>query len=138
MGDPDHVPAGLYGRAALTALGLWTAAEPRLARTGDVRGALALVARGETPLGIVYATDAAAARDVRVVGLFPADSHPPIAYPAALTAGAGEAAGDFLHFLAGAQALAAVGDDPWQEALTVILRAHGFAPPAQGGHDPAS
>lgn len=83
-GDPDHVPAGLYARRALESLGLWEEAEPRLARAEDVRAALALVARGEAPLGVVYATDAAISDDVKVVGRFPANSHPPILYPFAL------------------------------------------------------
>lgn len=104
VGDPDHVPAGHYARAALQSLGLWRVAEPRLARAGNVRAALVLVARGEVPLGIVYATDAAASDRVDIVGLFPADSHPPIVYPAALTLGAGDAAGAFLRYLTGAEA----------------------------------
>ena len=125
MGDPDHVPAGMYGRAALESLGLWGEAEPRLARASDTRGALALVARGETPLGIVYATDAAITGKVRLVGLFPTDSHPSIVYPAALTIGAGEAARDFLAFLSGPEAGA-------------IFRERGFAGPTGGDFDPAS
>ncbi len=125
MGDPDHVPAGLYARQALEALGQWPAIAPRLARTGDVRGALALVARGEAPLGIVYATDAAISERVRVVALLPADSHPPIAYPAALVGDAGDDARAFLAFLRGAQAQA-------------IFRARGFAPPPAAGLDPAA
>lgn len=116
MGDPDHVPAGIYAKAALLSLGLWEAARPRLARTGDVRGALALVARGEAPLGIVYATDAAATDRVRVVALLPADSHPPIVYPAALRAGAGDRARAFAGFLRG-------------DAARRIFTAHGFAVP---------
>jgi len=101
VADPDHVPAGRYARHALEALGLWEAAAPRLARADNVRVALALVQRGEVPLGIVYATDAAAARGVRVLGTFPADSHPPISYPFAAVAGRdGEAARAFLAFLA--------------------------------------
>lgn len=84
VGDPDHVPAGQYGKVALEALGLWAAAEPRLARAEDVRGALALVARGEAPLGIVYSTDAAIAPGVKIVGVFPEASHPPIVYAFAI------------------------------------------------------
>lgn len=125
IGDPDHVPAGMYGRAALESLGLWAGVAPHLARTGDVRGALALVARGETPLGIVYATDAAITDRVRLVGLFPAESHPAIVYPAAVTADAPPAAHDFLAFLAGSQARA-------------IFKARGFSAPAGGDLDPAS
>lgn len=84
VGDPDHVPAGIYARQAFERLGQWQALKPRLARASDVRGALALVERGETPLGVVYATDAMAGEHVRQLGLFPADSHDPITYPAAL------------------------------------------------------
>lgn len=87
LGDPAHVPAGTYARAALTALGLWEVAQPRLAPAENVRAALLLVERGEAPAGIVYATDAAVARGVRVAGTFPADSHPPISYPFAIVAG---------------------------------------------------
>lgn len=107
VADPDHVPAGRYARRALESLGLWDAAAPRLARADNVRVALALVERGEVPLGIVYATDAAAARRVRVLGTFPADSHPPISYPVAAVAGRdGEAARAFLAFLATDEAAA--------------------------------
>lgn len=84
-GDPAHVPAGRYAQAALGWLGQWDAIAPRLARTDNVRAALLLVERGEAPLGIVYATDAAAAPRVVVVGMFPAESHPPITYPFAMT-----------------------------------------------------
>lgn len=83
VADPRAVPAGRYAQAALTSLGLWPGVADRLARAGDVRGALALVERGEAPLGIVYATDAQASRRVRVVGVFPANSHPRITYPIA-------------------------------------------------------
>lgn len=83
-GDPAHVPVGLYAREALTKLGLWPRVEPRLARTEDVRTALLLVERGEAPLGIVYATDAAASAGVAVVGTFPEDTHAPITYPFAV------------------------------------------------------
>lgn len=91
IGDPAHVPAGIYARAALEHLGLWESVVDRLAYADNVRAALALVARGEAPLGIVYATDAAIAPDVRVIAEFPADSHPPIAYPIAIVAGADSA-----------------------------------------------
>lgn len=83
MADPDAVPAGKYGAAALTSLGVWDGVKDRVARAENVRAALALVERGEAPLGIVYATDAAASAKVRVVGTFPAGSHPPITYPIA-------------------------------------------------------
>ena len=77
---------GLYARAALTKLGVWDAVAPHLARAENVRAALAYVARGDAPLGIVYRTDAQAEKRVRVVDVFPADTHPPIVYPAAVTA----------------------------------------------------
>lgn len=83
MADPDAVPAGLYGKAALTQLGAWAEVAPHVVRAQDVRAALALVERGAAPFGIVYATDAAASHRVRVVATFPAGSHPPITYPVA-------------------------------------------------------
>ena len=100
MADPDAVPAGKYGRAALTKLGVWDGVAPRVARAENVRAALALVERGEAPLGIVYATDARASKAVRVVGIFPASSHPPITYPLAIlkTATSPDAEG-FRQFL---------------------------------------
>ena len=88
----DAVPAGQYGRAALESLGLWSSVEASVAQSENVRAALALVSTGEAPFGIVYATDAAADDNVTVVGTFPADSHPPIVYPAALLTGAADAA----------------------------------------------
>lgn len=87
VADPSHVPAGLYAKAALEAFGLWQGLAERAARTADVRAALALVDRGEAPVGIVYRTDALISPRVRVVGWFPAGSHPPIVYPLALVAG---------------------------------------------------
>ena len=107
MGDPAHVPAGRYGQAALEWLGNWGALAPRLARAENVRAALLLVERGEAPLGIVYATDALAAPGVRVVAEFPAESHPPITYPFALTrrAEAHAEARVLLAFLTGAEAM---------------------------------
>lgn len=100
MADPDSVPAGRYGRAALTSLGLWDGVSARVARGENVRAALALVERGEAPLGIVYATDARASSRVRVVATFPADSHPQIRYPAAILAtSASPDAQGFLDFL---------------------------------------
>ena len=86
IADPDSVPAGKYGKAALQALGVWDSVAKRTAPTDNVRAALLLVARGETPLGVVYVSDASGDGRVRVVGQFPADSHPPIVYPAALLA----------------------------------------------------
>jgi molybdate transport system substrate-binding protein len=100
MADPAAVPAGKYGKAALEKLGVWPQIEARIAPAEDVRAALLLVSRGETPLGIVYATDAVADKGVRIVATFPEDSHPPIAYPAAEIAATGNAdAGLFLAYL---------------------------------------
>lgn len=87
MGDPDHVPAGIYGKQALEFLGVWQAVADKVARCKDVRAALALVEREEVPLGIVYATDAAISQKVKVIGTFPDNSHPPITYPVAAIAG---------------------------------------------------
>jgi molybdate transport system substrate-binding protein len=86
MADPDSVPAGMYGKAALTKLGVWDAIEPKIARAQDVRAALTFVSRKEAPFGIVYQTDAAADKGVKVAGVFPANTYPPIIYPAAITA----------------------------------------------------
>src|SRR5690606_15484301 len=86
MANPDAVPAGKYGKEALTRLGVWPSVAGRVERAQNVRAALALVARGEAPFGVVYATDALAERGVRVVGTFPANSHTPITYPIALLA----------------------------------------------------
>lgn len=88
----DSVPAGQYGKASLESLGIWSAVEPSVAQADNVRAALALVATGEAPYGIVYATDAAAEPGVTVVGTFPADSHPDITYPGALLTGAADEA----------------------------------------------
>jgi molybdate transport system substrate-binding protein len=97
--DVKSVPVGKYARAALEKLGAWTAAEPKFAMTENVRAALALVARGEAVLGIVYATDAKVEPGVKIVGTFPADSHPVIVYPVAATATAKPEAADYLAFL---------------------------------------
>jgi molybdate transport system substrate-binding protein len=102
--DPDSVPAGLYARAALTKLGVWDQVDAHLARAENVRAALAYVARGETPLGIVYQTDALADKHVRVVDVFPAATHEPILYPAAVTAVAAPESARYLSFLRGATA----------------------------------
>jgi len=105
MGDPDHVPAGIYGKQALENLGVWESVKSKVARAKDVRAALALVERGEAPLGVVYATDAAISDKIKVVGTFPKDSHPPIVYPAALVAGKDTPeARSFLEFLKGSEA----------------------------------
>lgn len=107
-GDPQHVPVGIYAEQALKSLGVWDAIRPRLARTEDVRAALLLVERGEAPLGIVYATDAAASKGVRVAGTFPSSGHDPVTYPFAVTkAGDTPEARALLVFLAGEQARAA-------------------------------
>ncbi|MDH3262636.1 MAG: molybdate ABC transporter substrate-binding protein [Paracoccaceae bacterium] len=104
----EAVPAGIYGREALAALGLWDAVQGSVAQAADVRGALALVASGEAPLGIVYATDAAAEPDVSVVGVFPEASHAPIVYPVAVTAASLHAEAEaFLAFLGTVPARAA-------------------------------
>jgi len=97
--DPDSVPAGLYARAALTHFGVWAGIEPHLVRGENVRAALAYVARGDAPLGIVYGTDARAEKRVRVVAEFPAESHPPIVYPAAVTAQGHAEAARYVEFL---------------------------------------
>lgn len=111
VGDPDHVPAGLYAKEALQTLGLWDGATGLLARAADTRAALALVETGEAPLGIVYATDAAASDRVTVLGRFPDGVHTPITYPFAVVAGQGGAAADgVFRFLLGPEA-AAVFDD---------------------------
>jgi molybdate transport system substrate-binding protein len=101
VGDPDSVPAGLYARAALMKLGVWERLADRLVRAENVRAALEYVAHGDAPLGIVYQTDALAEKRVRVVGVFPADTHPPIIYPLALTATARAPALQYAEFVAG-------------------------------------
>ncbi|MDW5377865.1 molybdate ABC transporter substrate-binding protein [Halomonas sp. HP20-15] len=122
VGDPAHVPAGIYAKQALHALGEWQALEPRLARADNVRAALALVERGEAPLGIVYKTDARASNQVHELATFPADSHPPINYPLALVgASPSEAARAFREWLASEQALA-------------IFHDFGFTAAAPGAH----
>lgn len=100
MADPDAVPAGKYGRAALTALKVWQSIEPKLVRAENVRAALTLVERGEAAAGIVYATDARVAKGVRIVGVFPASSHKSITYPiTTLTASSNPDAEPFRRFL---------------------------------------
>jgi molybdate transport system substrate-binding protein len=117
MGDPDHVPAGKYAKAALETLGVWASIGGRIARAENVRSALLFVSRGEAPLGIVYRTDAVADKRVRIAGAFPANSHPPIVYPAAILAGGrnNAAAGQYFSFLKSSEALA-------------TFRKHGFVP----------
>jgi molybdate transport system substrate-binding protein len=103
-GDPQSVPVGKYARSALTSLGVWNDVADRLVRADNVRSALAFIARGETPLGIVYETDAKVEKRVRVVDFFPTDSHPPIVYPVAVTASARPSARQFIAFLQSAPA----------------------------------
>ena len=97
--DVRAVPVGKYAKAALEKLGAWAAAEQKFAMTENVRAALTLVARGEAALGIVYETDAKVEPNVKIVGTFPADSHPAIVYPAALTVNAKPEAARYLAFL---------------------------------------
>jgi molybdate transport system substrate-binding protein len=104
MASVDSVPAGKYGKAALTHLGVWDEVAPRVAQAENVRAALAYVAKGEAPLGIVYGTDARSEPAVRVVGTFPAESHPEILYPVALLASAKPEARKFLDFLLSSEA----------------------------------
>jgi len=103
-GDVSAVPVGKYAKAALEKLGAWQAAEPKFAMAESVRAALTLVARGEAPLGIVYATDAQVEPGVKIIGTFPADSHPPIIYPVAATTSAKPEAAGYLAFLRSATA----------------------------------
>lgn len=114
----EAVPAGIYGKAALESLGFWDRLVDRVAQADNVRAALALVALGEAPLGVVYVTDARAEPRVTVVATFPEDSHPPIVYPAAAVAGAGEADLAFLDFLSGPEA----SDAFTRQGFTVIER----------------
>ncbi|MBS0233118.1 MAG: molybdate ABC transporter substrate-binding protein [Proteobacteria bacterium] len=101
MADVKSVPAGKYGSAALKKLGVWSSVKPKVAQAANVRAALALVAQGEAPLGIVYETDAAAEPKVKIVGVFPDDTHPPIIYPIAITAATknADAAKAFIDYL---------------------------------------
>lgn len=104
MADPEAVPAGKYGKQALTRLGIWPSVAGKIASAENVRAALAFVDRGEAPLGVVYATDARAARGVRVVATFPAGSHAPISYPlATLNATTNPQAEGFRRFLISAE-----------------------------------
>lgn len=100
LADPDSVPAGKYAKAALQKLGVWSSVEGKLAPAENVRAALLLVSRQETPLGIVYKSDATADKNVKVLAIFPADTHPPIIYPMALTASTAKpVARKFLDYL---------------------------------------
>lgn len=114
-GEPDVVPVGTYAKQALNSYGWWTALAPRVVGTDDVRTALAFVERGECPLGIVYATDAAISTKVAIIGRFPPGTHDPIVYPFAIVAGAGSQSGAYLEFLR-------------SDAAQQIFRKHGFTP----------
>ena len=114
LAEPNSVPAGKYAKAAFEKLGVWDQVAPRVAAAENVRAALALVARGETPLGVVYQTDARAEPAVMVAGIFPADSHPPIVYPVAALKTAKEGSTKFLDFLS-------------QPKSRAIFEKHGFA-----------
>ncbi len=99
-GEVSSVPIGKYAKAAFETLGLWAQVQPRLAQADNVRAALALVSRGEAPLGVVYESDARSDPGVKVVGVFPEGSHPPVVYPFAVTADAkGEGGARFLAYL---------------------------------------
>ena len=105
-GDVKAVPVGKYAKAALEKLGAWQAAEPKFAMAESVRAALALVSRGEAALGIVYETDAKVDPGVKIIGAFPADSHPAIIYPVAATSGSKNDTTGYLAFLRSAAAKA--------------------------------
>jgi molybdate transport system substrate-binding protein len=121
-GDPDSVPVGRYAKSALTSLGVWQDMEDRLVRAEDARHALMFVARGEVPLGIVYASDARIDRNVRVVDVFPAGSHRPISYPVALTRGASAEAARFLDFVQGPAGRAAFEQRGFEVLQDVSVR----------------
>jgi molybdate transport system substrate-binding protein len=104
LADPNSVPAGKYGKAALTALGVWDSVAGMIAPAENVRVALEYVSRGESPYGIVYETDAKVDPSLHVVGVFPENTHPPIVYPVALTKSAVPQAKDFLAYLSGPEA----------------------------------
>ncbi len=107
LAEPESVPAGRYAKAALGSLGLWTGLADNIVPTENVRAALALVARGEAELGIVYASDALSSDTVEIVQYLPPQSHPPIRYPLAITASSRHlAAADFAQFLASREAQA--------------------------------
>src|SRR5471032_2730852 len=121
MANVDSVPAGKYGKAALEKLGAWNGVKDSIAQSDNVRAALLLVSRGEAPLGIVYATDAAAEPNVKIVGTFPADSHPPIIYPAALAKETKSAdARPFLDHLKSAKARPAFE----KQGFTVLVKSN--------------
>ncbi|MDZ7279044.1 molybdate ABC transporter substrate-binding protein [Pantoea eucrina] len=116
VGDPDHVPAGIYAKEALQKLGAWETLAPQLAPANNVRAALALVERNETPYGIVYGSDAVASKNVQVVGRFPEASHKPVEYPMAIVQDHQNAAVNaFYSYLQGPEAAA-------------VFKQYGFTP----------
>ncbi|KLN97133.1 molybdate ABC transporter substrate-binding protein [Moellerella wisconsensis] len=116
VGDPDHVPVGIYAKESLEKLGAWDTVNPMLARTNNVRSGMALVERDEAPLGIVYGSDAVASDKVKVVGIFPADTHKPVEYPMAIVKGQDNSATrQFYDYLKTPQA-------------AVIFKQYGFSP----------
>lgn len=116
VGDPDHVPAGIYAKEALQNLGAWEQLAPVMARSNSVRAALALVERDETPYGIVYGSDAIASKKVTVVGIFPKESHKPVEYPLAIVTDHNNArVKAFYDYLKGPEAAA-------------VFKKYGFAP----------
>ena len=122
MANVDAVPAGKYGKAALEKLGVWDGVKDKIAQADSVRAALILVARGETPLGIVYQTDAASDPTVKIVGTFPADTHPPIIYPVALTKDSTSA--DARAFLTYMETSPAADRAFAKQGFTVLAPAH--------------
>ncbi|CDH26200.1 molybdate ABC transporter substrate-binding protein [Xenorhabdus bovienii] len=116
VGDPDHVPVGIYAKESLQSLGAWEAVNPLMARTNNVRSGMALVERAEVPLGIVYGSDAVASKKVKVVGIFPSESHKPVEYPIAIIKGhENQAVRDFYDYLKTPEA-------------AVIFKRYGFSP----------
>jgi molybdate transport system substrate-binding protein len=118
-GDPDSVPVGKYAQAALQSLDVWDKVSPLIVRAENTRAALAFVARGDAPLGIVYATDALAEKKVRIVGEFSPDSHPAIRYPIAITTHGEVAAHRFVAFVR-------------SRGAAEIFRKYGFTPLPEG------
>lgn len=120
LGEPSHVPAGMYAKQSLESLGWWEDLASRLAPAADVRGALRFVETGQTQRGIVYTTDAAASDKVQVVAVFPAESHSPIRYPAAIVKGAStgpvQAFMDFLESPKAAEIFRKLGFEVLQDA----------------------
>ncbi len=99
LGDPDHVPAGIYAKQAFKSLGWWKVLKPKLVGTVDVRAALALVEQGECHAGVVYSTDAIASKKVNVIAEFPDKTHEPIVYPMARTIASSDSISTFIDFL---------------------------------------